>query len=79
MKKTIVALVILAAIRMTAATTPEEIAEVLSQLVVNTRAAIAENFTKPNKVPWLPDALYRRILAVNGVLPAAVPGRHSTL
>lgn len=54
---------------------PAEVAEVLSQLIINTRAVIAENFTKPNKVWWLPDPLYRHILTTNEVLPAAVAGK----
>lgn len=58
-----------------AATRPEEIAEALSQLIVNTRGAVAENYTKPNKLWWLPTGLYRYILANNEVLPAAIAGK----
>lgn len=58
----------------TASATPEQTAEALSQLVINTRMALAQNFTKPNTVWWLPDSLYRLILARNSVLPAAVVG-----
>lgn len=54
---------------------PEETAETLSQVVINTRMAVAESFVKPNKIWWLPDALYRRILARNSVLPAAIVGK----
>lgn len=58
-----------------AATRPEEIAEVLSQLIVNTRGAVADNYTKPDKLWWLPAGLYRYILAKNEVLPAAIAGK----
>lgn len=53
---------------------PEEIAAVLSQAVINVRSSVAKNFTESNKIWWLPDALYRYILARNGVLPAAIAG-----
>lgn len=75
MKKILVAVIILAGTGMLSAATPEQMAEVLSQIVINTRTAIAENFTQPNKVWWLPDVVYRRILSINGVLPAAVAGK----
>jgi hypothetical protein len=57
-----------------ASATPEETAAALSQLVINSRSAVARNFTEPNKVWWLPDRLYRYILGRNSVLPAAVVG-----
>ena len=68
------AFVLVAATSSVAAATPEETAATLSQLVINTRAAVAKNFTEPNKIWWLPDALYRYLLAWNGVLPAAIAG-----
>jgi hypothetical protein len=62
------------ALAQTALASPEETAAALSQLVINTRSAVAKHFTQPNKIWWLPDALYRLILARNAVLPAAVVG-----
>lgn len=57
-----------------ASATPEETAAALSQLVINTRMAVAKNFTQPNKIWWMPDPVYRLVLAKNEVLPAAVVG-----
>jgi hypothetical protein len=53
---------------------PQQIAEELSQLILNVRGAIATNFTQPNK-SLLPDVVYQHALAQNGVLPAAVAGK----
>lgn len=74
MKRVIVGFGLIATMPSAAAATPEETAATLSQVVINIRAAVAKNFTEPNKIWWLPNALYRYILARNAVLPAAIAG-----
>ncbi|MFQ5899116.1 MAG: DUF3365 domain-containing protein [Candidatus Methylomirabilia bacterium] len=56
---------------------PEEVAAVLSQVIINIRAAVAKHFTKTDEVNnlwWLPNKLYRRVLSANAVLPAGLAG-----
>ena len=72
--RALIAAFLIPAFTQATAANPDETAAALSQLVINTRSAVAKNFTKPNKIWWLPDILYRHILAVNAVLPAAVAG-----
>lgn len=74
MKRAAAAVLLILGLARTASATPEQTAEALSQLVINTRMALAQNFTKPNKLWWLPDRVFRLILARNAVLPAAVVG-----
>lgn len=75
MKSLLFAATIAASFPLAAHAGPERTAETLSQVIINTRMAVAENFVKPNAIWWLPDGLYRYILARNSVLPAAIVGK----
>lgn len=53
----------------------EELAVLLTRLVLETRAVVAAHYTRPqSRVPGI-DLLYRRLLAKNTILPAAIADR----